>query len=160
MKTTKYGRVILAESKDKNILEFLFNHPHLICIQIRVIPVIQNHLCWKKLSIILGTLKKLCTLNCEKRLKGFPWSLTNCRESWSCNFCTLNVYFLWLFVKQELHSVSIQLFQALVHFTAQFVPSLAAQLAMCTFSFHYLGKIWRIHQVSAFVSWCLLTDTD
>lgn len=31
MKTTKYGSIILAEYKEKNITELLFNCPNLIC---------------------------------------------------------------------------------------------------------------------------------
>lgn len=53
----------------------------------------------------------------------------------------MNVYFLWLLVKQVLPSVSIQLFQALVHFQHSLFPSLAAQLLMYIFFFHCLGKM-------------------
>lgn len=34
MKTTKHGSIILAEFKEKNIIELLFNHSNLMCIQI------------------------------------------------------------------------------------------------------------------------------
>lgn len=62
MKTTKSGSVVLAEFKEENILELLFNGPHLIYIKNRVIPVMQNYLCWNELSIIVGTLKKCMLL--------------------------------------------------------------------------------------------------
>lgn len=45
MKTTKYGSIILAEYKEKNITELLFNCPNLICIQIKVKYAIQNFWC-------------------------------------------------------------------------------------------------------------------
>lgn len=45
MKTNKHGSIILAKSKEKNIIELLFNCPNPICIQIKVKHVIQNYLC-------------------------------------------------------------------------------------------------------------------
>lgn len=93
-----------------------------------------------------------------KRLKGFPLCLTSCRDCWSCNFCAVNVHFLWLFMKQELQ---FQFSDSWLRCILQQFPRLAARLPVCTFFSHYLGKMTEGNtQVSAFVSWCLLTETD
>lgn len=85
-------------------------------------------------------MKKCICSELWKRLKGFPWCLTSCRDCWSCNFCPVNVHFLWLFMKQELHLAAFQWFQALVHFTALFVSQLSTSDCQCA---HFSSTTWE-----------------